>query len=138
MGKIKHSSTVDKVAMELIKNPLATQEEISLNIGVHRSNVSRSMKKAQEIAPKDERVINLTDTDFKILRLTQKETIVRLEDREARKEINSRDLTYIGDVAAKRYTIFRGEITDAQGGLKELIPADKDAVAQVLKENGLG
>ena len=128
----------DKIIAARIKFPLATQRELAKKVGMSQSAVGRADLKMGKVGSKDERVINLTDTDFKILQLTQKETIVRLDDRQARKEINSRDLTYIGDVAAKRYTIFRGEITDAQGGLKELSPADKNAVAQVLKENGLG
>lgn len=108
----------DKVAAARAKNPLGTQREISKMTGVSQSSVDRIDKQLGQVGSKDPKIISLTDDDFEILQLTQVHTKERLQDAEEAKKISSRDLTYIGDVAAKRYQIFRGEITDKDGGLK--------------------
>jgi len=111
----------DKVAASLIKNPLQTEKEISEDTGLGMGTVHRAKKEVEKTGKKDDRIISLTDADFEILKLTQKHTKERLEDKDKAKKINARDMTYIGDIAAKRYQIFRGEITDKHGGLKNSV-----------------
>ena len=109
--------TVDKLAAILIKNPIQTQEELASQLGVDHSTISRAMPFVQEITQKDSRIQALTEDDYQIVRLTQAETKNRLEDEEKKSKINARDLTYIGDVAARRYSLLVGNATDEQGGL---------------------
>lgn len=40
--------TIDAITAEVVKNPLATMEEIANKVGVHKSNVSRNMPEVQQ------------------------------------------------------------------------------------------
>ena len=124
---------IDSIATALIKNPLATNKAVAKAAGVSLRTVERRshMVAALDSVKKDDRIISLTDDDFKILRLAQGHLKERLTTKETADKIPARDLNYIADVAAKRYAIFRGELTDKEGGLKN--PVAEMSTDELLK-----
>jgi len=120
MKRSDSKANLDKVAAELVKTPLASQREIAKSAGIGNATAHRAMTELEQTgAVKDQRIINLTDDDFEVVRQTQLGILFKLENDLG--DISARDLAYIGDVSAKRYAIFRGEATGADGGLKESI-----------------
>lgn len=96
------AKSIDLVTAALVKNPLARDEDLVRETGLGKGTIYRAKKEVGKNGElKDKRIQNLTDEDFKIVRLTQKRTLTRLEDEDEAKKINARDLTYIGDVSAK-------------------------------------
>lgn len=110
--------SIDKVAAALAKNPLATEREIEQETGVSKSAVNRAKSEVGQVGAKDQRIQALTDLDFEVIQLSTQENKRRLKDDSEKTKISPRDLAYIGDVSARRYQTFAGEVTDDQGGLK--------------------
>ena len=107
--------TAEKVAAAYAKNPLASQMQIAKVAGVDQGTVSRIMPSLPLL--KDERIRQITDKDYKVVQLTLKHTIDILEDPDKYVNITARDLAYIGEVSARRYSLLSGAATDAKGGL---------------------
>jgi len=63
------------------------------------------MKELERTGIKDERIINLTDKDYEIMLLAQKEKEKRLT--ETPDKVNNSDLDKWDNTATKRYTIFK-------------------------------
>jgi hypothetical protein len=86
-----------KVAKEMLKNPVASQREIAKAAGVAVStvNVHKEEIEQNQTLAKDPRIKAISDDDLTIVKLVQKETIVRLEDPEELKKINALDLNRI-------------------------------------------
>ncbi len=114
--RIDKQRNIDKIAAELIKDPMQTQEEIAAKTGVSHATVSRALGEVSKLVQKDDRIVALTDDDFEIVRLTQRLTLEKLNGEEAEKT-RAKDLAYIGDVSAKRYSLLQGSATDEKGGL---------------------
>lgn len=110
-------NTVEAIAAELIKDPLATQKELAKRAGVSERTVERRIEQVAEVVGKDERIVSLTDADYEIVQLTQSLTMDKLKTEEEAKKISPRDLAYIGDVSAKRYSLLTGNVTNESGGL---------------------
>jgi len=117
-GRADKKRNVDKVTASRVNNPLATQQEVAKETGLSQSSVDRADKEVGKNGLKDDRIISLTDDDFLIVRKTQELTKKKLDTEE--EKISARDLSYIGDVSAKRYSIFRGDMTDEKGALRPL------------------
>ena len=107
---------IDKVAAELAKNPFATEREIAKKTGIAHSTVNATKKHLPEKSTKDDRIVALTDQDFNIMLLAGREISRRIE--EEPKKLKVRDLNESARESAKRYQIFRGEVTDKKGGLR--------------------
>lgn len=108
----------DKVISAYVKDPLATVREIAKVTGVGKSAVAVHKKAADVGGLKDDRIVSLTDADYDLVRQAQVLLARRLSNKTESDKISARDLNYIGDVSAKRYAIFRGDLTDSSGGLK--------------------
>jgi len=109
---------LDKVTATLVKNPLATQRELAKKIGISRSTVCEALKDIEQTHAKDERIIHLTDEDFIIQRKIQTLKLEKLEKNPD--EISDADINQWDRHSMQRYQLFRGSITDAEGGLKDL------------------
>lgn len=99
-----------KVAKEIINNPLKTEREIASAIGVNHSTVNRIKEELQQTAPKDDRIVWLTEKDFEVQLLVQNETVRRLVN--APTEIRDPDLIRFGEFAMKRYQLLRWDATE--------------------------
>jgi DNA-binding MarR family transcriptional regulator len=129
------AKNVDKVIAEIVKNPLRTQREIAESTGLGNGTVARAMKDVEQNgAAKEKRIVSLTDADFRIVQLTQKHTEAKLVDAEESKKISARDLAYIGDVSAKRYSLLMGNVTDTKGGLNSVKEMSTDEILKRLEE----
>jgi len=108
----------DKVAAAMAKNPLASVREVAKETGIPKSAVHRAVNSLVQdgTLQKDSRIVALTDQDFNIMLLAGREISRRIE--EEPKKLKVRDLNESARESAKRYQIFRGEVTDKKGGLK--------------------
>lgn len=109
---------VANVAKELLENPLQTEREVANSLWINHTTVNRAKQELQQIAPKDDRIVWLTDKDFDLMKIIQKEKFSRLE--EDPKWINNNDLDKWENTAVKRYTLFRWDVTDEKWGLKTI------------------
>ena len=103
---------------EALKNPLASQDSIVKKTGLSKWTVNKNMQELAKNTTKDDRILWVCDDDFKIIKLTQWETIKRITDNP--KDISISDLIRAGAESTKRYTIFKWDITDKNWGLKEV------------------
>lgn len=112
------AKNVDKVAAELVKNPLASEREIAKATGVGKSSVNRAKEQVGRggASGKDKRIIALTELDYELTYKCMAEQLRRI-DRDPEK-INNGDIIRMAEASAKRYSLFRGEATDDRGGLK--------------------
>lgn len=108
---------VANVAKELLENPLQTERQIAEWLWIWAWTVNRAKQELEQTGAKDDRIVWLTDKDFDLMKIIQKEKFSRLE--EDPKWINNNDLDKWENTAVKRYTLFRWDVTDEKWGLKE-------------------
>lgn len=111
--------SLSKVANEVLKNPIATQQEIADKTWLSVGNVNDKLKELENEGKKDERIIQLTDKDFELMQIIQWEKFKRLSENP--ENVNHNDLDKWENTAVKRFSLFRWNATDEQGGLKEVI-----------------
>lgn len=106
--------TMAKVAKEILKNPVASQREIAKKAGVWLWTVSRNTNELEQTGAlaKDPRIRAISDDDLHIVKLVQKETIVRLTTPEELAKINALDLNRIWDISIKRHSLIIWKATD--------------------------
>lgn len=107
---MSRTKNIAKVAKARLKNPTDTTREIEEKTWIDHSTVSRIDKQLQQIAPKDDRIVWLTEKDFEVQLLVQNETVRRLVN--APTEIRDPDLIRFGEFAMKRYQLFRWDPTE--------------------------
>jgi len=128
-------SNQDKVAAVRVLNPLASQREVARISGVPKSSVDRIDKQIGHLGAKDPRIISLTDDDFEIQKLIQAKKLEKLKN--TPDTISDADINQWDRHSMTRYTTFVGDLTDKDGGLKQISVEEKIAVDQALRENGL-
>lgn len=117
---------IAKVAKTILKNPTASEREIAKIAWVSNGtahNAKTEIEQSWALA-KDPRIKAISDDDLVIVKLVQKETIVRLEDPEELKKINALDLNRIGDISIKRHSLIIGKGTDALGWMNVVKETD--------------
>ena len=119
---------IDKVAAELAKDPLATEREIAKRTGLGNGTINRSKKELEQTGAKDPRILALTDADYEILALGQREMLDRIQDPQKREKISTSDLNVTMRESAKRYQTFRGNATDENGGATSVVEALRNAI----------
>ena len=115
MRKDKQKS-LDKVAKERLKDPLATQREVAERAEMSQSSVDRARKEAGKYGSKDPFVVSILEWDKRLMNTIQwkKEERLLEPNKVSNKEIDLREKT-----ANQRYSIFAWEVTDNSGWLKE-------------------
>ncbi len=117
---------------ELLKNPLQTEEEIAKKIWINRRSVNRLKDEMSEIVSnaKNEQIMSITDNDRKIIEDAQFINMFALKwivDKIKSKEIEKLDLreaktaSEIAKESTARYTLFKWNITDENGWMKNTI-----------------
>lgn len=104
------AKNVAMVAKAIITDPLRTEREIADELWVNHTTVNRAKQELQHTAPKDDRIVGLTDKDFEIQTLVADETVRRLKEGKA--DIKDNDLKWFGEFALKRYQLLRWEATE--------------------------
>ena len=115
------ATNIANVAKELLENPLQTERQIADTLWVNHTTVNRAKQELQQTAPKDDRIVWLTDWDFDLMKVIQQEKFARLQDPE---NVNNNDLDKWENTAVKRYSLFRWSATDEQWGLKQIESID--------------
>ena len=128
MPRTDKAKNIDKVAASLAKNPLQTEREVEKDTWVSQSSVNRAKKVLGQIGSKDPRIVSLTDWDFDIMEKIQKEKLERLEWGE---KINNSDLDRWEQTATKRYSLFRGSVTDDKWWLNASWLSDSELLAMI-------
>lgn len=121
---------IKEIAKVVLEDPLLTQREIAKKTWLWKTTVQERLQDVK--TTKDDRIVWLTDDDFDIVRLAQGIIKNKLNDV---KEVKNMKVTEVSSVArdsAQRYTIFRGKITDDQGGLKDIRTMSDDELVELL------
>ena len=117
-------SNIDKVEASLAKNPLQSEREIAKDTWIGNWTVNRAKKELEQNgATKDNRIVNLTNKDFELMQLIQERKFDRMKDKN--NPVNDSDVNNWDKEAKARYTIFRWDATDGEGGLKDASVLDK-------------
>ena len=109
---------IDKVVASLVKDPLQTEQQIARDTWISQSAVNRAKKEVGKNGLKDDRIMNLTDKDFDLMKSIQKEKTKRLK--EETKEISNLDIDRWENTATKRYSLFRWKATDNEWWAKDI------------------
>ncbi len=107
-----------KVIKELIKNPLLTNREIAKKANIWLATANRTKHEVEQKGTKSNIIDKIIENDAKIVDLTQKEIQKRISKNPDK--VSTRDLISAWDVSAKRYSIFKWEVTDKDWWLKEI------------------
>lgn len=115
VDKLKNLS---KLKDERLTNPLQTTREIADKLWIDHWTVAKLDKELPQIATKDLKIIALTDKDFDIMMIIQKEKERRLL--EETKQVNNTDIDKWEQTATRRYSLFRWDITDEKWWIKNV------------------
>lgn len=107
-----------KVIKELLRDPLQTEREIAEQTNIGKSSVNRAKKEMGQNGVKSNIIDEIIKKDAEIVKLTQAEIQRRIL--EERWKVSTRDLISAWDVSAKRYTIFKWDVTDDEWWLKSI------------------
>jgi hypothetical protein len=107
-----------KVIRELLKNPLQTEREIAKKTNIWKSTSNRLRKEIGQIGTKSNIIDEIIKNDADIVKLTQAEISKRIKKDPTK--VSTRDLISAWDVSAKRYSIFKWDITDKEWWLKSI------------------
>lgn len=108
-----------KVTKELLKNPLLTTREIEKKTWISKSTVANYINNdLDKVGLKDDRILWICDKDLEIVNWTQAEIARRIRDE--KEEVTMSDLIKAWDVSAKRYSLFKWDITDNEGWMKNI------------------
>ena len=115
--KLKNLSKVAKVA---IKEPLLTRDKIAEKAWVSQWTASNMLKELDESWRKDDRIIWITNKDLEIVKLWQDIIKSRLKDKEEVSKMRTVEVSQVIRENTQRYTLFKWDITDKNGGLKNI------------------
>lgn len=107
-----------KVIKELLRDPLQTDREIAKNAKIWLATTNRNKKEMEQNGTKSNIIDEIIKKDAEIVKLTQAEIQRRIL--EERWKVSTRDLISAWDVSAKRYTIFKWDVTDDEWWLKSI------------------
>ena len=115
-----------KVIKAVLKNPLATQNELVKKTWLSKGTVNKNMQEIDQNWPlteKDDRILWICDKDFEMINLTIDETKRRIV--ETPEEVSTSDLIRAGAESTRRYTLFKWDITNEYWWLKDWTALDK-------------
>lgn len=69
---------------------------------------------------KNEHIEKILEKDINIVNLALDELERRFKDKNIKEALSTRDIISSADVSAKRYSLFKWEATDPNGGLKSI------------------
>lgn len=113
---------LQKVATEVVKNPLATQREVAEKAGVGLGTANRATQELEQNGTIDRSstIIAIEETDLQLVSLAQSKA---LEWMEMLNEPKREDVAVANQVAResqKRYSFLSGENTNSKGGEKSI------------------
>lgn len=116
-GKKYLTKERSRIIAAYAKDPLATNRKIAEVCDVNPSTVTRAIRHCPQLATKDQRIIDLSDSDYDLQVLIQEEKFKRLEKSGT---ISNSDLNLWDRHSADRYSKLRGAMTNSDGGYNQL------------------
>jgi hypothetical protein len=124
-----------KITKSVLTNPLQTERELAKEVWVSNWTAHNILKQVEQSWAKDPRILWICDTDLEIVTLGQNEIKKRLINTPSK--IGVRDIVSAMESWTKRYTIFRGDLTDKDGAFKqELTEEQIEKIISKYKLNG--
>ncbi len=105
-----------KVITELAKDPMASQRDIAKKIWTSVSTVNEHIKDLPN-SNKSEHIESIIKKDLQVVNKAQEILLDRLNTNPD--DISTRDIISSADVSAKRYSLFKWDITDKDWGIKD-------------------
>lgn len=109
-----------KVSRYLLKNPDAKNVELQRELKLSYNAVARARMNIAEYVEKDDRIMAITERDLELVWKWQEELNRRFSNQEEIKKIKTADLASAMEKSERRYMMFRGEMTNKEGGLKQI------------------
>ncbi|RAL57314.1 hypothetical protein BSK20_03500 [SR1 bacterium human oral taxon HOT-345] len=103
------------VALAVAKNPMASTRELAKIAGVSKGTVNNKLGELRQV--KDEAILGICDKDMEIVTKAQEEILRRLNSQKELTKMKTSEISSVAEASTKRYTIFRGNATDKNGGL---------------------
>ena len=105
-----------KIVKDVLLDPLKSQRERADDLWVWKTTIQEHMQTIK--TTKDDRIIGLTDEDFRMMQKIQGRKFARLDDLDT--PVNDTDLNNWDREAKARYSLFRWSATDEDGWLKNI------------------
>lgn len=118
--KLRNKATV---VTEVLKDPLATQDELVKKTGLGKGTVNRNMKELDQSGLLSESIDKICENDKELMSLVSGLNLREIKKIIAQETVELADLKTINDITDKstrRYTLFKWTATDKDGGLKEI------------------
>lgn len=112
------ATNIAKVAKVVLTNPLASQREIADETWLSLGNVNDKLNNLEHLAWKDGRIIWITDKDLENIEAMQALVASKIKNPKEMKNTRIWELAQAMKEATARYSLFRWNATDEQGGLK--------------------
>lgn len=110
-----------KVWEVILANPLLTEREVAEQANVWNWTAHRAIKELEQSGAKDDRILAITETDLRIVKLWQAEIERRLQDQEHLKAMRTSELSQVIRENTARYTLFRWNATNEEWWLSSII-----------------
>lgn len=111
-----------KIIKEVMKDPTQSQRDIAKKIWIWKTTVKDHLKELP-ISPKSDHIEKILEKDLEIVNLATDilKDRLTLAKEDPENKMSTRDIIKSADVSAKRYSLFKWDITDKDWGLKEAI-----------------
>lgn len=119
-----------KIIKEVLKDPTQSQRKIAKKVKTSVSTVNEHIKWLPN-SNKSEHIEKILEKDLQIVNIATDLLINRLElaQSDPESKMSTRDIISSADVSAKRYSLFKWDITDKDWGLKDQTLSDKQLQA---------
>ena len=117
--RVDAKKNLKKVAIEVLKDPLASSQKLADRAGVSRQTVDNKLAQLGNVE-RTSAVVAICDTDLEIVQLTQSINLERLQDPEERAKIKALDLANIAKISQERHTKLMGDNVNKNGGEKQI------------------
>lgn len=112
------AKNISKVLKEVINNPLQSQRDIAESTWIWLWTVNRNLKELEQIGTKSEKILEICEVDFEIVKIWQKIINERLKDKTETDKMRTFEIAQTIEKSEKRYMLFQGSITDKNWWLK--------------------
>ena len=131
--KIKNTA---KIIKEVLKNPLATQDELVIKTGLWKGTVNRNIQELDQNGLLSDSIDKICNNDKELIWLVSWLNIREIKKYVDKDEVSLTDLRIINDITEKstrRYTLFKWDITNKDGWLKNIQEIDSLPLDQVIR-----
>lgn len=135
---IAHKMKIKKIEVALAKNPEATVREIAQETWIPPSTVQDNLGYVAHIG--DKRIDKVISKDQAIITKAQKildrylEQDYQVIEKGGAGRLDPKVITKIAQDSTSRFTLFKGDITDDEGGLKDLSSSTTREIEERIKK----